>query len=169
MMSFDRTSSSRAVSALGLIVAGIVFGLDQVHKTYMLHGLGLKAGDGWAVTPFLNIVLHWNTGVSYGLLGGIGPVVLIGLSVILTLVFLFWLYRATSRLVALSLGLIIGGALGNVADRLLYGKVADFFHFHLGAFNWPVFNLADVWIVAGLIGVLYDSIRNGRVSDTNTE
>jgi len=71
----------------------------------------------------------------------------------------YWLAQLQTRLAAASVGLIIGGALGNAIDRLHYGAVADFFSFHVSGFNWYVFNLADIAIVAGVVGLLYDSFR----------
>ena len=75
-----------------------------------------------------------------------------------------WLVRATDRLSALSLGFLIGGALGNILDRIIHGAVADFFYFHVGNFHWYVFNLADVAIVAGVAGLLYSSWKIGGPS-----
>ncbi len=154
---------------LGLIVAVLGFATDQAHKITMLYGFSLRSGEGWSVTPFFDIVLHWNPGISYGLFAGAGPSLLIGVSALATGAFIVWLYRVDTRLMAISLGLIIGGAAGNMLDRIWHGRVADFFHFHVGSFSWYVFNLADVWIVAGLIGVVCDMIMQGRDSDTKGE
>ncbi len=118
-----------------------------------------------ALAPFLDLVLTWNTGISYGLFpqeGPFGQWVLLALKAIAVVLLWIWLARTTSRLTALSLGLIIGGAIGNAIDRLAYGAVVDFVLFHVTTasfnFNWYVFNLADVAIVAGVIGLLYETL-----------
>jgi signal peptidase II len=110
-------------------------------------------------------VLTWNKGISYGLFpqeGPFGQWALLALKAIAAVLLWIWLARATSRLTAVSLGLIIGGAIGNAIDRLAYGAVADFLLFHITTqsfdFNWYVFNLADVAIVAGVAGLLYETL-----------
>ena len=108
-----------------------------------------------ALTPFLDLVMVWNRGVSYGLFtqdGGIGRWVLVALGIGGATLFSWWLWMTRGMLATLALGLVIGGAVANVIDRLAYGAVADFFLFHIGRFEWYVFNLADVWIVAGAVG-----------------
>jgi signal peptidase II len=117
------------------------------------------------LTPFLDLVLTWNTGISYGLFrqeGPFGQWALLALKLIAVALLWIWLSRATTRLTALSLGLIVGGAIGNAIDRFAYGAVADFVLFHVStasfSFDWYVFNLADVAIVAGVIGLLYETL-----------
>jgi signal peptidase II len=119
--------------------------------------------------PFFDFVLTRNTGISYGLFQTQGPLghgVLLGFKALAVLLLWLWLARAKDRLTALSLGLIIGGAVGNAIDRLAYGWVADFVLFHVSTanwrFNWYVFNLADVTIVAGVMGLLYESLAGER-------
>lgn len=143
---------------------------DQLHKAWMIQifdGSPKKI----AVTPFFDIVLLWNRGVSYGLLkqdSDAGRWVLIGFALVAALALFYWLARLQSRLPAASVGLIIGGALGNAIDRAHYGAVADFFSFHVGGFNWYVFNLADIAIVAGVGGLLYDSLKSSHKSAGNS-
>jgi len=110
-------------------------------------------------------VLTWNTGISYGWFqqeGPFGQGALLALKVVAVALLWIWLAKASSRLSAISLGLIIGGAIGNGIDRLAYGAVVDFVLLHMETatwrFNWYVFNLADVAIVAGVIGLLYESL-----------
>src|SRR5207302_5668048 len=112
-----------------------------------------------------DLVLTWKTGISYGLFtqeDGLGRYVLLGLKAGAVLVLWVWLARAESRLTALALGLIIGGAFGNAIDRLAYGAVVDFVLFHITTpsfnFTWYVFDLADAAIVAGVMGLLYESL-----------
>lgn len=147
---------------LVLAMAGLV--LDQGTKLWLVHGFDLAANGPVDLLPVLEIVLVWNRGISYGLFqqhSDLGRWVLAGLTVAVTVGLWVWSTRAGSRLVALALALVIGGAIGNGIDRLVYGAVVDFVHFHAGTFSWYVFNLADVWIVAGVAGLLYDSFRNG--------
>ena len=114
-------------------------------------------------------MLTRNTGISYGLFqtqGAVGQWVLLGFKALAVVLLWLWLARSQGRLTALSLGLIIGGAVGNAIDRLAYGWVADFVFFHVSTanwrFNWYVFNLADVAIVAGVMGLLYESLAGER-------
>ncbi len=112
------------------------------------------------VLPFFNLVMVWNPGISYGLFpasGRMGTWVLIGLSVVAIGVLSWLLWRASSRALAIGYGLIIGGALGNnLVDRVIYGKVADFFHFYGFGYDWYVFNIADLAITLGAVAIIYD-------------
>jgi signal peptidase II len=115
------------------------------------------------VTPFFELILVWNRGISYGLFqqhSELGRWLLIVFSLIAAVGLSIWAWRSGERLLALALGLIAGGALGNVVDRLLYGAVLDFAHLFWGGFSWYVFNIADAAIVAGVALLLYDSVRS---------
>jgi signal peptidase II len=154
----------------GLWVAVVACLLDQASKLYLLFVRDLAAHP-MRLGPYFDFVLARNTGISYGLFQTQGPVgqwVMLGLKVLAVLALWLWLARARGRLAALSLGLIIGGAVGNGIDRLAYGWVADFVFFHISTatwrFNWYVFNLADVAIVAGVIGLLYESLVMDRAA-----
>ena len=156
-------------TVFGLAAAGIACALDQAAKLWLIFGYELGRKGTVAIIPFVDFVLTWNTGISYGWFkqeGPLGQWVLLALKVIAVALLLIWLARAGSRLSALGLGLIIGGALGNAIDRLIYGAVADFVLFHVTTaqwtFNWYVFNLADAAIVAGVAGILYDSLIGER-------
>lgn len=155
----------------GLTVALIACVLDQASKLYLLFVYDLPAKGPVRLGPFFDFVFTRNTGISYGLFqteGPLGQWVLLGLKAAAVAALWVWLARVHDRLSALSLGLIIGGAAGNAIDRLAYGWVADFVFFHISTanwrFNWYVFNLADVAIVAGVIGLLYDSLRGDRAA-----
>jgi signal peptidase II len=155
----------------GLAVAAIACLLDQASKVYLLAVFDLAANGPVRLGPFIDIILARNTGISYGLFqtqGPFGQWVLLAFKAVAVLLLWFWLAHAKDRLTALSLGLIIGGAIGNAIDRLAYGWVADFVFFHISAsnwqFNWYVFNLADVAIVAGVIGLLYESLAADRAA-----
>jgi signal peptidase II len=155
------------MTPLGLAAAALACLADQALKLWLLFGFGLAERGVVALAPVLDLRLIWNTGISYGLLqqqtwlGGL--ILLLGKAVAVVLLWV-WLARTRTRLSALSLGLIIGGAVGNAVDRLAYGAVADFVHFHVGSFSWYVFNLADAAIVAGVIGLLYESFFGDRAA-----
>ena len=159
---------SGPLTRFGVTVAAIACVLDQASKLYLLFVLDL-ANNPLRLGPFFDFVLTRNTGISYGLFqteGALGQWVLLGFKALAVLLLWLWLARSQTRLTALSLGLIIGGAVGNAIDRLAYGWVADFVFFHVSTatwrFNWFVFNLADVAIVAGVIGLLYESLIGER-------
>jgi len=157
------------LTRMGLIAAMLACALDQASKLYLLFVYDLESRGVVHVMPFVDFVLTRNKGISYGLFqqdGPLGQWMLLAFKALAVVVLVIWLTRATIRLTAVSLGLIIGGAVGNAIDRLAYGFVADFVLFYLSTgdwrFNWYVFNLADVAIVAGVIGLLYESLLGGR-------
>lgn len=145
------------VRTIGFLVAAFGFLADRLHKWWMLGPYALAERGRVEVTPFLDLVMVWNRGVSYGLLsqdGDLGRWLLIALGFAGGALFTWWLVRADRLLPAVSLGLIIAGAVSNAVDRILYGAVADFFLLSLAGYEWYVFNIADVWIVAGVAGML---------------
>ena len=154
----------------GLVAAAGALLLDQLSKAWLLYGLGLyqppNAPSGLppkeiAIAPFFNLVMVWNRGVSYGLFPAHGPVgaALLGLFSLIAVIGLgWWLWRVHSVILAVGLGLVIGGALGNLVDRLIYGQVADFFHFYIRTYHWYVFNIADCAITFGVAALLYDAL-----------
>ena len=153
------------LSPLGLGVALLTVLVDQAHKAWMLYVYDIGAKGTVTVTPFFDLVLVWNQGISYGLLpqeSAAGRFGLILFAVAASLALSAWLAHQTSKLAAISIGLIIGGAIGNAIDRVVYGAVADFFSFHAFGFQWYVFNVADMAIVAGVVGLLYDSLFRGH-------
>jgi signal peptidase II len=157
-----------AALRLGVAAAIVTAAADQAAKLWLLYGFDLPGRGRVTLTPFLDLVLAWNTGISYGLFQQTGPLgqwALFALKVIAVLLLGLWLSRTGSRLSSLALGLIIGGAVGNAIDRVVHGAVMDFVLFHIMAhtwtFQWYVFNLADVAIVAGVAGLLYESLFVG--------
>ena len=159
------------LTAFGLAVAALTCVIDQASKLYLLFVYDLAANGPIRIGPFLDFILTRNTGISYGLFQSSGPLgqwVLLAVKLLAVILLWIWLARARDRLTALSLGLIIGGAIGNAIDRLAYGWVADFVFFHISTaswrFSWYVFNLADVAIVAGVIGLLYESLSGERAA-----
>lgn len=151
--------------AAGISIALAVFVADQAHKWWMLGPYDIAARGKVELTGFLDLVLIWNRGISYGLLtqnSETGRILLIIASLLTVLALFAWMVLTHYRLVGWALGLIIGGALGNAADRLTHGAVADFFLLHAYGFYWYVFNLADIAIVAGVVMLLYDSLISAR-------
>jgi signal peptidase II len=149
----------------GIIVAIAVLVLDQATKLWLLFVFEIARRGAVRVTPFFDLVLAWNTGISYGWFqteSVAGQAVLLGIKAIAVIVLGVWMARAHARMAAIALGLIIGGALGNAIDSLAYGAVVDFalFHVQIGEkdLSWYVFNLADTAIVAGVAALLYDSL-----------
>ncbi len=148
----------------GILAALAVIAIDQATKLWLLYGYDIVHRGAVKVTPFFDLVFLLNTGISYGWFqneGATGQAILLGVKAVAVVILAVWMARSRSRLATLALGLIIGGAIGNGIDRLAYGAVVDFasFHVEIGGkpFNWYVFNVADVAIVAGVAALLYDS------------
>jgi signal peptidase II len=167
-----------------LVAAVLAFGLDRAQKGYHIAAecyaigqancvdifasyvpfsmTGWRGGEIVPVTPFFDYVLVWNTGISYGLLDGM-PVWTLGAIMLLAIVGLsVWWWRTDAPLVRLGLAFAIGGALSNALDRLIFGAVADFFHFHWGSWSFYIFNIADMAITLGVILLLFDLIGIGK-------
>jgi signal peptidase II len=160
-------------SRLGLTVALITLIIDQLNKWWMISVYEIARKGRVEVLPFLDYVFVINKGISYGMLsqdGHGGQWALATFAVFASLALTVWLARgATNAVMAVSIGLIVGGAIGNAIDRIHHGGVADFYSLHAFGFYWYVFNIADVAIVAGVIGLLYDAIvlsRNPASSGT---
>jgi signal peptidase II len=156
------------LTPLGLMIALLAGVADQVSKLWLLYGFDLESRVPVAIAPFVDLVVTWNSGISYGLFQQrelLGAWALLAFKVVVVIALWAWLARASSRLTAVALGLIIGGAVGNAIDRLHWPGVMDFVLFHVETggwnFRWYVFNLADVAIVAGVAALLYDSFRVG--------
>lgn len=157
-------------SGLGMLMAVIILVADQLHKWWMLAVYDIASRGKVEVTSFFNLVYYSNKGISFSMLqlDGSGQYLLAAFSATVSIILLVWLARAgDSRLMAVAVGLIVGGALGNAIDRLHLGGVADFFEFHLYGYYWPAFNIADSAIVAGVIGLLYDSFVPSRKGAAN--
>ena len=148
----------------GVIAAVAVLTLDQASKLWLLFVLDIARRGAVKVTPFFDLVLAWNVGISFGWFQNDSQIAQISLMVIkavAVIVLAIWMARSRTPIATLALGMIIGGAVGNGIDRFAYGAVVDFALFHLqiggNTYNWYVFNLADVAIVAGVAALLYDS------------
>lgn len=162
-------ATRRAKRLSGVAAILVAFALDQATKLFALAALGL--GDVYAVLPVFNLRLSFNQGISFSLFTETfteRPVMLAGITLGVTALLGILLVRSTTRLEAVALGLIIGGALGNVLDRLRIGAVVDFLDFHVWAFHWPAFNLADSAIVIGAVALVATTFV-GNASDTTSE
>jgi signal peptidase II len=145
---------------MGLIVAVLVLVADQASKWAILSPIDLPDRGQIVLTPMLNLSMVWNRGVTFGLLTGFtewGHLALAGLAICVVAALGVWMWRAETRLAAIALGAIAGGAIGNVIDRLRFGAVVDFVDAHVGNLHWYVFNLADAAIVCGVIALVVDS------------
>lgn len=152
----------RPTMLVSLFYGIMAFGLDRGHKFWQIDVAGWRGGEYVPVTDFFDYVLVWNTGISYGLLGDLPPVVLGGIIALAIVALVVWWWHARQPLVQIGLMLCIGGALSNAVDRLLFGAVADFFHFHWGPYSFYIFNLADVAITCGVLLLILDLLGFGR-------
>ena len=150
---------------IGYLIAVSVLALDQAIKATFLYGLNwIASRDGLPVqpievAPFFDFVMVWNQGISYGLLQASSDFErwLLTFFAVGVISFLIWWLRGVQDLrLAQAIGLIIGGAVGNVIDRMLYGAVADFFHLHAFGYSWYVFNIADTAVVLGVAVMGFD-------------
>ncbi len=153
------TRRTSRIALSGAIVAVAICAIDQFSKWWLLEVFDIASRHRVTVTPFFDLVLVWNRGISYGLLpqeGDVGRFALIAVICAGIAALCVWLVRCGSWRVAVALGAVIGGGVGNVIDRIVHGAVADFFRFHAYGYEWYVFNLADVAVVAGVAILLYD-------------
>ena len=145
---------------IGLNIALLVVFLDQLSKYYMLNEiLGLQ--NIVIITPFFSLVRAWNTGVSFSMFnnyGNIGAYALSTVAIAVVVALFMWLKKETNRLVQIALGMIMGGAIGNVIDRIRLGAVFDFLDFHVNDVHWPAFNLADSFICVGAALIIIHAV-----------
>jgi signal peptidase II len=155
----------------GLLVALVVLVLDQLTKWWILSVFGAlpPAERGRSFTDFFNLVLVWNRGVSFGLFNndaGVNAIVFSALAAVIVVALVVWLTRIQAPILAAAIGLVIGGAIGNVIDRLRLGAVVDFLDFHVGLWHWPAFNVADSAICIGVGLILLDGLLPRRETRT---
>ena len=158
---------------IGVVAALVVLVLDQASKLWLLNVFDIGRRGAVRITPFFDLVLAWNTGISYGWLqnmGTTGQTLLMAGKAVAVVLLAIWMARSQTRLAVIGLGLIIGGAIGNAIDRIAYGAVVDFALFHVAVagktYSWYVFNLADAAIVAGVGALLYDSLFASSAAKT---
>jgi signal peptidase II len=152
------------MTRFGLLYALAVVVLDQVTKWWVLADV-MNPPTVIPVTPFFNLVLVWNRGVSFGVLNQASawvPWVLSAVALAICVGLFIWLRRVDGKLLATALGLVIGGALGNLVDRLRFGAVVDFLDVHAAGYHWPAFNVADAAITIGVGILLIDALIAGR-------
>lgn len=146
----------------GLIIAAVVIAADQLSKLWVLnHLLGEQTVIVYA--PFFNVVRAWNTGVSFSMFnnyGNLGAILLSVIAGVIVVFLIYWLYQEKDKLAQAALGMIIGGAVGNVIDRIRLGAVFDFLDFHIGENHWPAFNVADSFICIGATILIMQSLFN---------
>jgi signal peptidase II len=155
----------RFLPRLSLPIILTILGLDQLSKWWILDVIMQPVERVVEVTPFFNLVLTWNKGVTFGMLvhdADLMPYVLSAIAVVIILILVRWLMRSPSRMATIALSLIIGGALGNVIDRLRFGAVVDFLDFHAFGYHWYAFNVADSAVVIGVGLLLLDGLALGR-------
>ena len=140
-----------------LLLAALIIAADQFTKWLVMFEI-MNQPRVIPVIPYINIVMAWNTGVSFSMLQGTGPWLLSALALTVSIGLLIWLGRLTHRLPGYAVGFIVGGAVGNVIDRLRFGAVFDFIDFYVGDWHWPAFNLADSAIFVGVVLLLFDSL-----------
>ncbi len=164
----EKSATATAPLRFGIIAAVVTLVLDQASKWWLLDVFGIAHRGTVRVTSFFDLVLAWNIGISFGWFQSHNQVAQIALMIVKIMAVIalaIWMVRSRTFLATVSLGLIIGGAIGNAIDRFVHGAVVDFalFHLEIGGkdFSWYVFNLADVAIVAGVIALLYDSLLVG--------
>ncbi len=148
----------------GLLALAAAFALDQSTKWWVAEVV-MRSPRLIPVTPFFNLTFHRNTGVSFGLFAGNGEAgrwALVAVALAIVALLFVWMARAERAWVGAALGLVAGGALSNVADRLRHGGVTDFLDLHYAGWHWPSFNLADVAIVCGAGLLLLDGLLGGR-------
>jgi signal peptidase II len=162
-MSIPSPVSARQMR-LGFMVAVVAFIADQASKLWIVDHLKLAdINGGIELLPFFKLVMVWNYGISFGMFADGGDArrwILIGIALAITALMTVWLWKSKHSLMSLALGLVIGGAIGNIIDRLRWGAVADFFYFHYEEWYWPAFNIADSAIFIGVVLLCWDSIVN---------
>jgi signal peptidase II len=154
---------------IGVGLAVLVLIVDQVTKWWVINEV-MNPPRVIPVTPFFNLVMGWNRGISFGLMNresAFNAWVLPLVAVVIVVILSVWLWRNERTIVAIAIGLVIGGALGNVVDRLRYGAVADFLDFHAAGIHWPAFNVADTSITVGAAILVLESLFARRESPKN--
>ena len=157
------------IRTLGLGLAAVVIALDRLSKWWLLDRFDLAAKSPVEIFPFFKLTLVWNRGVSLGLFqmeGEGGRVFLIGMTAAIAALVAAWLWRERKLHLALALGLVLGGALGNIWDRLQFGAVADFLHFHARGLSFYIFNAADAAITVGVGILLLDALLFRKKQNT---
>lgn len=144
----------------GVIMMICVFCIDQLSKYWILNIVHLPGKGSIEVLPFFNLTMVWNKAITFGMLGQLGvlgPIIFTIMASLIALGLFIWMLRSYKWWVTLSLGAIVGGAIGNIVDRVRFGAVVDFIHLHVAGWSWYVFNIADSAIVCGVAILLADA------------
>ncbi len=153
----------------GLLISIIVIALDQWSKFYVFGLLEGVENNAISVMPSFNLVKVYNYGVSFGMFNELayGRLILSLIAIVVTIILCCWLYKVKKFYMVAALGLIIGGAIGNIIDRLRLGAVADFLDFYIGDYHWPAFNIADAAVCIGVFILLIDSFISKEKKEKN--
>ena len=157
--------------AVGGVVALAVVLVDQIAKAGVLAYSAGPDVEPKPLTPFLDLALRWNRGISFSLFArdsASGQIALVALTLAVTGGLILWLFRSRSALPAVGLGLIIGGALGNAIDRVAHGAVVDYLDLHAFGRHFFVFNVADAAIVCGVAALILESTFSKRRDHVST-
>ncbi len=138
----------------------ILFFIDRISKIYLINLQSIGTDVDYYIYPFLNIYLVWNTGIGFGLFSLESSIIYHVVTFVITLVniiLLVWLIKSKG-LNSYLIATILGGSLGNLFDRVYYYAVPDFIDFHVGNFHWFIFNIADIFITVGIIGLIFSEL-----------
>lgn len=145
---------------VGGIFALLAFIIDRLSKWWFMDIFELPSKGTVEILPIFDVVMVWNRGVSFGFLSAdddFGRWALVALNLIIVAVLVYWLKGAKNYLLSGAIGLVIGGAFGNIYDRVKFGAVADFFQFHWENWYFAVFNIADSFIFIGAVLLIFNS------------
>lgn len=148
----------------GILIASITALLDQISKYWVFSLLIEKEHNAMEVFPFFNLVMVHNYGVSFGMFNDLpyGYLILTAVALFITIMLLIWMWRENKIYISVALGLIIGGAIGNIIDRIRLGAVADFLDFYISGYHWPAFNLADSAVFIGVALILLENFITNK-------
>ena len=155
---------------LEVIIILVIFFLDRISKLYVIHQDKLISNSELYSSKFLNIHLIWNEGIAFGLFSFNEDYLYNSLTflIFIVIIFIIFMIRKSDPLRKYALLLVLGGALGNFFDRLIYKAVPDFIDFHVGNFHWFIFNVSDIFITIGIILMILIEIIN-KSKETNNE
>lgn len=155
----------------GILISLTILISDQIHKWYMLEIVDIDTIGKIEILPFFNFVMVWNKGISFGMGQATdnAPLVFSAIASIIVIGLIIWMYKSSSKLLVISLSLVVGGAIGNVIDRIRFGAVADFFDFHVAGYHWPAFNIADSAVFIGAVMLFIDSFISTKIETEKNE
>ena len=163
---FENKINIKKIDVYSFFSVLIIFLLDRFSKIYVIDLIQSQGGEIF-LFDFLNLTLNWNTGIAFGLLGSNADYFyhFISAIIVLIIIYLIYLMVKSDKFEKIIFSLIIGGALGNLYDRLNYYAVPDFIDFHLGSFHWFTFNFADIFISVGIIMIILKQLLQSEQKD----